>query len=407
MNFFARQYAYWFGRRETRHEPAGDASYYPADASVGPSWFNFGGNGLTVDRLAGYPPVAQAVGMIAGDISSLPLCVYQRTGKRDRSKASDHEGHKLVNLDGSPNEYTTPFDLWFDFYHDALLRGLGLLWIERVGIRPVGLHRLDPDAWYPVKKNRRVYWVNHGSPPIVIPDADVIHHSGVRLDGLNPTSPIRRYADTFNVGTSLQKFASTFFENGAHVGGILKAPQGASPDAIDNVEEGVRKKTDPRNWFKTLILRDGFEWIKTSVSPRDAQVGELDENETRHVAQIYNIPPSRLGLKDSVAYNSLEQEEKRYIRSTCGPHMRRVMAQCNRKLIRPSEAASHFVEYLVDALQWTDAAARAAIATQGIHAGWLAENEVRHWHNLPEVEGLDKPQRSNVQPKQQEVNPDA
>lgn len=337
---------------------------------------------LTVERLAGYPPVAQAVGMIAGDCASLPLHVYERDGD-SRTHARDHEAEELVTLNGEPNDFSTAFDLWFDFYHDALLRGLGLLWIDRIGIRPVGLYRLDPDAWRPVQVDRKRYWVNYANPPMVLPDADVIHHSGVRLDGINPSSPIRRYADTFKTGTSLQKFAASFFENGAHVGGILKAPVGASAKAIDNVEEGVRQKVNPANWFKTLILRDGFDFIRTSADPKSAQMSELDETETRHVSQIYNIPPSRLGLKDSVAYNSLEQEELRYFRSACGPHLIRVRSQCNRKLIRPSQKRTHFVDYLVDAMQWTDAKGRSDIATAGISSGWLLPNEVRRWNNLP------------------------
>ncbi len=340
------------------------------------------GNSLTVEKLAGYPPVAQAVGMIAGDCAAIPLHVFRRSGK-DRDRDPGHEAEDLVNLNGIPNDFSTAFDLWFDFYHDALLRGAGLLWIDRIGIRPVGLYRLDPDAWRPIQVDRKRFWVNYGSPPIVIPEADVIHHSGVRLDGITPTSPIRRYADTFKTGTSLQKFAASFFENGAHIGGILKAPPGAQAKAIDNVEEGVRAKQNPANWFKTLILRDGFDFIRTSSDPKSAQMPELDEAETRHVAQIYNVPPSRLGLKDSVAYNSLEQEETRYFRSACGPHLIRVRSQCNRKLLRPSERRSHFIDYTIDAMQWTDAAARALIATQGVQGKWLTVDEVRRWHNLP------------------------
>lgn len=375
------------GRTENRNADAQRAAVLTNDHVLQSTWF--GDGSLTVERLAGYPPVAQAVGMIAGDCASLPLSVYRRVGDGDRAKQVNHEAQGLISLHEDSLEQDTVFDLWFDFFYDALIRGLGLLWIDRSGIRPVGLYRLDPDSWRPVRVNGRKYWVNYGSPPIVIPDVDIIHHSGVRLDGLHPTSPIRRYAETFRVGTNLQRFASSFFENGAHVGGILKAPAGAGEKAIDNVEEGVRAKANPLNWFKTLILRDGFEWIKTSVDPKDAMVNELDETETRHVAQIYNIPPSRLGLKDSVAYNSLEQEEKRYLRSTCGPHLIRVRSQCKKKLLRPSEQQTHFIDYLIDALQWTDGAARANIATQGIQAGWLQRNEVRRWHNLPSIEGLD------------------
>lgn len=356
----------------------------------------FGDRSMTVEKVSGYPPVAQAVSMIAGDCASLPLNVYKRLPGGNREKVKqNHYAHHLVNLWGEPNEYSTAFDLWFDFYHDALIRGLGLLWIERSGPTPVGLHRLDPDAWRPLHVNGQRYWANYARQPIILNDVDVIHHSGVRLDGLHPTDIIRRFADTLHTGTSLQKFTSSFFGNGAHVGGILQIPQGAGKDAIENVTNSVNAKADHRNWFKTLILRDGFTWQKTTVDPQAAQITEMDETQARHVCRIYSIPPSRLALRDSVAYNSLEQEETRYYRSACGPHLIRVRSQCHRKLLRPIHADTHFIDYLIDAIQWTDASSKSTIANAGILSGWLTADDVRKWHNLPPMTSQERADQAN------------
>ena len=341
---------------------------------------------VTVKSTLGYPPITKAVNMIADDVAKIPINVFRRDGD-DRVKDSKHPVHKLVNLHGAPSESETAFDFWFDVMVDALLtgRGKGLAWIERDGPRPIGIHRLIAADWRPVKAGGKKYWANYGSPPIVISDEDVICIRGIQTDGLVPDDPIRLYADTLRVGISNQRFASNFFNNGAHVGGVLMAPPGASEPAIKNVEKAVTKKQDPSNWFKTLVLRDGFRWQTTTVDPKQASVVEIDEATTRHVARIYKLPPSKLGLSDTVSYNSLEQENRQYNDSTLTPWARRIQGQCNRKLLLPSErdAGDLFIEHHVDALQWADSTARANIATQGIQAGWLLANEVRRWHNLP------------------------
>lgn len=346
------------------------------------------GTGVEVNTRStiGYPPVAQAVSMIANDIAKLPLNVYRRDGD-DRHKDSSHPVHDLVSLQGQPNDQTTAFDFWHDVMVDALIsgRGKGLAWIERDGARPIGLYRLIAADWRPLIVSGQRYWANYGSPPVVVNDCDMLVIRGLQLDGLTPDDPIRLYAETIGVGLSNQRFASNFFGNGAHVGGVLMAPPGASEGAIKNVEAAVQKKSEAVNWFKTLVLRDGFRWQTTTVDPKQASLIEVDESSTRHTARFFNLPPSRLGLPDTVSYNSLESDNKKYYGSTLTPWLCRIAAQCNCKLRTPAEKRAHeiYLEHLIDALQWTDATSRANVATQGVQSGWLLADEVRRWHNLP------------------------
>jgi HK97 family phage portal protein len=350
---------------------------------------------VTARTVAGYPPVSKAIQLIAGDVAKLPLNVYRRVGE-DREKASDHPAHKLVNLFGQPNEFTSAFDLWYDLMWDTLLWGKGMVWIERRGPNPIGLYRLLPDRWEPKVFNGRRYFVgevrdDRNEPQLrSIPDADVLYLPGVRLDGLNPLCPVNQFRDVFSVALSAQRFASTFFDNGAHVGGILQAPPGASEPAIDNVEKAVRSKVNPSNWFKTLVLRDGFRWQQTTVDLDKAQMVELDEAQVRHVSRIFNLPPSKLGLQDSTSYNSLEQENQQYLDHTLSPHLIRLRSQCHMKLLRPSEQSSLFMDFHINSLQWTDASTRAEIAERGIRNGWLTAEEVRRWENMPQNPDLKK-----------------
>lgn len=363
------------------------------------SMFGFGSDhkiAVTSRTASGYPPIAQAVDLIAADVAKIPLNVYRSGADTDRVKDPNHYVSRLVNAAGDPNDEDTSIDFWYDVMHDALLtgRGKGLAWIERRGALPVGIYRLVAADWQPLRIKGRLFWQNYANYPITLPDADVIVIRSRRIDGLLPDDPIRMYADTLRVGVSTQRFASNFFENGAHVGGILAVPPGSSETATRNVETAVRSKEDPNNWFKTLVLRDGFKFQPTTVDPKQANLSEIDEGTARHVARIYNLPPSKLGLTDSVSYNSLEHANRHYHDSTLTPWLRRIAAQVRKKMVLPSEQRSGQVtiEHHIDALQWADSAGRATIATQGIQSGWLEVDEVRHWHNLPARKTKPKPE---------------
>jgi HK97 family phage portal protein len=160
-------------------------------------------------------------------------------------------------------------------------------------------------------------------------------------------------------------------------------PPGASTVAIDNVEKAVEQRAKKENWFRTLILKDGFKWQSVTGSLRDATAVELDESTARHVARIYNLPPSKLGLSDTVSYNSLEQENRQYVDSCLSTWLIQARSQFHRKLIVPSEQANYIVDYEIDYLQWADSTARANVFTQLLNQRVMDAGEVRRRYGLP------------------------
>ena len=347
------------------------------------------GGSLSASAVAGYPPVSQCLQMIAGDCARLPLVVKNRAGLDAIPVPADHYAQRLIDPWGRPNDEDTQFDLFFDWYFDALLWGGGYLWIDRIGAMPRALYRLLPDRTWRLDRGGRVYFVTHiydsDSGKYIkqlLPHEDVLYLEGLRV-GEDPSNPITLYRNTFKAALNAQEFTVRYFDQGTQAGGILMVPPGASDRAITNTEASIRGRADKENWFKTLVLKDGFKWQSTTADLKSATTVELDEQSARAVARIYNIPPSKLGIRDSMSYNSRESDRQEYLDSCLSSWLIQGRSQVHRKLILPSEQPSVIVDYTVDELALLNLAARADWASKGLADGWLEPEEARRVMKLP------------------------
>jgi HK97 family phage portal protein len=116
---------------------------------------------------------------------------------------------------------------------------------------------------------------------------------------------------------------------------------------VENLEKGVAKRSSPANWFKTLVLREGAQWHSATVDPRAAQMHELNDDEARAVCHFFNMPPWKLGLRNSESYNSAEQAAKAYIMGSLLHVTSRIQGEANIKLLseRTRRARSHRFEH--------------------------------------------------------------
>lgn len=357
-------------------------------------------SGPSMESVAGYPPVGQALQMLAGDLAKMPVMVYE-VKPEGRYPKPAHRLLELIGLFGKPNDTETTFDLLFDWFFHALLWGRSALYVERIGPEATGLIPLLPDRTFPVYMNGRRYFETEVSSDtaerakkVYLPNDDVLYLEGFNIDGLHPENPVRVYRRTFENALNAQDFTSKFFANGSQQGGILMVPPGASETAIVNTENAVSQRSAKSNWFKTLILKDGFRWQNTTSTLRDATAVELDEASARHVARIYNIPPSKLGLKDTVSYNSLDQDNRQYIDSCLSSWLIQARSQFHRKLVLPSKQRTIQVDYIIDELLWADPVSKASVAEKGLAGNWLDINTVRAWFGqAPQSDG-DAPSTS-------------
>lgn len=401
----------WFRKKETRAvQSFGSLNGNNVWTAGGEELLGVGSDVPEVRRVAGYPPVSQALQMIAGDCSKIPCRVYQKYYKNDveeRYLRPNHYAANLIDLYGSPNDVDTTFDLFFDWFFDALLFGGGYLWVHRDGPMPVSIHKLLPDRTWPVfYKGKRFFrtelgWSEGESNVEFLPNDDVLFLQGVNLSPWGPANPIKLYREIFNQAINATDYTTNYFKQGTQAGGILMAPPGAGETSIKNAEKAIEERRNKSNWFKTLVLKDGYRWQSVTGSLKDADTVPLDEATARHVCRIFNLPPSKLGLSDTVSYNSLEQENRQYIDSCLSTWLVQARSQFHKKLVIPSDQASFIVDYEIDYLNWADSQAKATVLTQLIDRGVMSPAYVAtKYYSLPTTaQGTTPNQPAITQPK--------
>lgn len=182
----------------------------------------------------------------------------------------------------------------------------------------------------------------------------------------------------------------------------MQVPPNAKPEAIRKVKAKIDQKFTPDgdSAFKTLTLRDGFKWFATQVDPQKAQLSEMDADQARNIARIYNLNPSRLGVPGSSSYNSDEMARRDYHDGALSHWCIGNVSECNAKLLTAEEKASGiYADYNINALLWADALTRSDIASAGILNGRFSPNETSEWENLDGYDGGDAYYRPlNVEP---------
>lgn len=349
--------------------------------------FGIGGSdAVGASRALTLSPVWKAVKMISGDVSKLPLEVFARGDGNTRKKDTTHPAYDLIAPFGQANEETTSLQFWRGFVAAMLLFENGYAWIERNNAGdPLHLYFLLPDRTTVERRNGKKWIVTEvGGRLEALPYADCLHVPGLSLDGVQGHELIRAAREDMAQAVAARGFATKFFKNGMHAGGILQVPPGATPKAKRKVEKAVEDRGGEEKAFKTLVLRDGFKWFQTMVDPQRAALVEMNEAKARDVANYFLLWPGHLGVRDSISYNSIEQQRRDYYDTTLSYHLTGIRAEANAKLLTAEQRKERrfFIDYNVNALLWADAETVATIGYGGVGAGVLAPDEVRGWWNL-------------------------
>lgn len=350
------------------------------------------GESVTAAKMLGCPAVWQAVGMISGDVSKLPLEIYERDGDGRRS-AYEHPAWMLVSQAyGRANPETSSLLFWRRLLVHALIWPRGWAWIERDNSgRPLGLYHLLPDrTWYARIRDRLWVVSDVGGRMEAFGPDDVLVIENVSIDESDSFGPLRAARQNIGLQLAQRKFNSRFYSHGCHAGGILQVPPGASDKAIKKVQESIEAhRSGGDESFRALVLRDGFKWHQTTISPDDAQAGETAEAEVRNVARFYRLAPSRLGVSESISYNSEEAARRAYHDETLSYWLTQIKSECNLKLLTEEQRIrrTHFVDYNVAALLWADTATVISVGSQGVQWGIFNRDEVRGWFNLNPIPG--------------------
>jgi HK97 family phage portal protein len=331
-----------------------------------------------------YSSVLACVRVLSETLGSMP-CITYRAVDQSREKASGHYAYRLLH--DEPNPEHTPATFFETQMNQCARWGNSYAWIEwnNAG-RPKALWPLNP-AHMTVRRVKRRLVYDYQDPDGEMTGkylAEDILHVRTIGDDMVGWSPIRLARESIGTGMAAAKFGAKLFANGAKIGGILQVP-GKLKDKPQFTADFNKAYGSAENAQKTLVVDDGAKFIATSIPPDDAQFLETRKFQRTEIASIYRVPPHMIGDLERATFSNIEHQSLMFLSYTMLPWIKRFEQEITKKLL----GGGYFAKFQVLELLRGDMKTRFESYGIGIKDGWLCQNEVRAWEELPPIPGGD------------------
>lgn len=325
----------------------------------------------------------RGVNVLAGDLSKLPLNVYER--QPNGGKRLDLES-PLYELLSYPNEYQTGRKLRFTANVHLILWGNAYVEILRdpESGSPLRLELLDP-RWVQPRRDREqrlTYWLKGQKSPwskrkSLLPE-NVLHFTGLSLNGDVGVSPIQANAEALGTSLALDRYAGSLWGNGAVPNGVIECPPGWPDDARTNFRTMWQDEHGGvGNANKTSILEEGAKWVATSFNPEQLQMLAAREYSVVEIARILGIPPHKLFDLSHDVERTLEESNRDYYETSLEPITQGQADEITLKLMLVPDRKRYLVAFDMSSLMRGNSLERAQRNDILMRNGIITANEWR------------------------------
>ena len=337
-----------------------------------------------------YSSVWQAVCLISQSVAGLPLEIYQRTEDDDREKMRFHPAYPLLNVSPSSNADITAQTWKETIQAHALTWGNGYAEIERNNAgRPVALNILHPSNTYPDtdESGMLFYWTNTNRRDELrqIMPRNMFHLKGLSDDGLAGYSVFKMARNSWGLGLAQEKHGNRHFKNNARPNIALKTGAHLNEDQATALRQRFETRLRGLNAeTSTAVLSGGLEIVPFSISNEDSQWLQSRQFQRQEVASWFNVPPHMLGDSSTTGYNSIAEENRRFLQQTLMPWLRKWSSEADLKLLENSERRGKqtYFEHSTASLIETDLDQTVNQITALIASEVMSVNEARRKLNM-------------------------
>lgn len=340
---------------------------------------------MDADEAIRISAVWACVTVIAKAIASSDWAVFREDEAGNREPQKGTTVWKLLNL--RPNDEMTPYAYRVAILIQALVYGNSFSEIERDMMgRAVALWPLYPDRCClerDTATGKLVLRVNNQDGGIAtLPYADVFHVHGPSLDGVAGFDLVKLAARSLAQNAAAERFSSSFYANGAAVGGILKSAANIGAEKRKELREEVSARhKGPDKAFNFMVLDGGLDFQKLTVDPEQAQFVETRYFLIEETCRWFGVPPHKIAHLLRATNNNIEHQGLEFVRDALTPWCESLRQEADWKLVAGS---GRFLRTRIDTdwLSAGDAKSRAETDSILVMAGIKLRNEARRDRGL-------------------------
>jgi HK97 family phage portal protein len=363
---------------------------------------SYAGESVTVDKAMGLTAVWNAVYQISMAVAQCPLKVFRVTDNDEREESKNHRSYRMLH--DMPNEQTTAHTFWSSLTASLLLRGNAYIFKQRDELGMVEqLWMLDAtQITVEVRSGGKVFIYGSGPSARTYTSEDVLHILDLSLNG-GVTGCSRISFGRQSIGSAIgrDRFEGEFYAQGARIPGVIEHPGRLGKSGVENLAGAFRDKhTGKGNRHKVPVLEEGAHFQQIGMSLEDMQFVESKRLSQIDIANLFNIPASRLNTSagDSLTYSTQELNDIQFAKQTVAPITTNIAsALTNDPAILPWNVM--YAEFVLEGLMRADAKTRAEVWSQYHAMGVVDEQYIAARENLPKPK--PKPVMPAIEDQQQ------
>lgn len=369
--------------------PKNNLTYELIEAFGGSGGESSSGVRVTKKKALGYSPILRAIELISGDVAKLPFVVYEllNGNRKHKTELSSHPVYRL--LFRKPARWTIPFVWKETMVAQALILGNAYAYIHRDdnGV-PIEMPILDSDSVIPFKQNGELFYIyRQGGSDSKIPEKDIFHLRGIG-EGLVGYNRLSLAKDAIGAMIAAREFGARYFRNNGRPGGYIRSLKKLTDVARANMRVSwERLHSGLNNAHKVAILEEGAEYGEIpTTGAKDSQLVEVTVRNAVDVANIFGVPPHKLGDSSKVAYNSLDSENQSYFDDTLVRWLQRMSEEATRKLLTEIECESLVCDFDYSEINRANVSTQTDVVTKLVEKNIIEINEGREIFGYPPLD---------------------
>ena len=308
------------------------------------SLFTSRGNSITVDEnnITEIPSVKNALDLITGSISNLPIYLYKEDNDGNIERQRDDYREKILNEECNSIECSS--NLKKNMAKDMLLHGISYSVQDKEYGDILGLHRVEPRQ---VQLNKMIdrkgfirdLTVNYTLNGVYVEDLEVEDFLIVPFsskDGLRGKGILSTNQDILSLMLSEIMYQNNVIGNGALPLGILETDGRLSEPTAERLRQSWENVYGGiRNSGKTVILEEGLKYKSLSLSPNELGLLDSRKTHTELTEEIFNLPKGMLS-----SATVIQSEE--FLKFTLNPILSAIEGAINKTLLLEEEKAEGY-----------------------------------------------------------------
>lgn len=324
-----------------------------------------------------------SVRVVCESISQMPWRVYEET-ERGKRIANAHPADRLLSRAPNPAQDAPAFKelmlrwvlSWGNAYAEIARDSSG---------RPRSLWPVEPWRVRPyLDRGQVVYEVRQpGGETVYVPGADMLHFRGMG-DQLVGWSVINAMARTLGLSAAQEDSFAAQMENGVRLSGVLVPKDGGTlPDTkIKRLEEQWQaNNAGAKKHGRVALMAEGLDFHQFSMPNSDAQLLESRQFSVLDICRFMRVPPHKVYDLSRATWNNITHQSLEFWQDSLGPHISKLEAQADRKLIS-SASTRYYTGLDATAVLRMDPATRVSYYNGLAGLGALSPNDVRKGEGL-------------------------